>query len=142
MRTLFKIPRIAFPTLSRRTITLWLAGIVALSAVIAPGVSTAVATFTLKKAQKQNLGNTTVATVSGTAAAEAVTEANVDCPEALQATSGGADSPALAASGGEYPWLVSSAPLPGSGRSTGWHVEIYNAFANPQAFTAYAVCAP
>jgi hypothetical protein len=142
MSELFRIPRLALPPLTRRTVWLAVAGLIVLAMVITPGVSSAAKVFTLKKAARISLGNTTTATVAGTAAAESVTPVTVLCPPNHQATNGGADSPVLAASGGEYPWMIVTAPVVGGSTSLGWYVEIFNQFSNPVPFTAWAVCAP
>jgi hypothetical protein len=142
MTELFKIPRIALPAFNRRTMTLAVAGAIVAGAVITPGVSMAAKVFTLRKAAKISLENTSTFTVQGTAAAEKATPTTVNCPPGQQATSGGADSPSLANTmTSSYPWLLVSVPVSSGGRSTGWYVEVYNGGTTPQSYTAYAVCA-
>jgi hypothetical protein len=143
MKELFRIPRIAAPALTRRTISLAVAGVIVAGAVITPGLSLAAKAFTLQKAQKASLGNTSIVTVQGTATPEVATPTTVLCPPGLQATNGGADSPALGnLSGASFPWLLISVPVSSGGRSVGWYVEVYNSQDPPQQYTAYAVCAP
>lgn len=143
MTELFRIPRVAAPALTRRTISLAVAGAIVAGAVITPGVSMAAKAFTLKKAQKASLGNTSTVTVQGTATPEVATPTTVLCSPGHQATNGGADSPALGdASGGSFPWLLVSVPVSSGGRSVGWYVEVYNPGDTAQPYTAYAVCAP
>lgn len=142
MRELFRIPRVALPAWTRRSLALAVAGVIVLSAVITPGVSSAVAVFTMQKAAKISLGNTNTVTVAGTAAPGLITPLTVNCPPNHQAIGGGADSPELAGTGPDlYPWLFESAPV-GTGKSVGWYVEIYNPGSGAKSFTAYAICSP
>lgn len=141
---LFGVRRIAVPALSKRTMSLAVAGVIVAGAVITPGVSLAAKVFTLKKAQKISLGNTSTVTVAGTATSEVATPTTVLCPPGHQATNGGADSPALGNLSGMtgFPWLLISVPVSSGGRSVGWYVEVYNPGTTAQPYTAYAVCAP
>jgi hypothetical protein len=143
MRELLRIPRIGLPALTRRTVSLALAGIVVLAVVITPGVSSALKVFTFQKASKISLGNTRTVTQAGIVV-NPVTGVDIMCPAKHQATSGGADSPSLAGTDpGGFPWLIVSAPITSGAKSVGWHLEILNQGSpTPHQFTAYAVCAP
>lgn len=142
MRELFRIPRVALPAWTRRSLALAVAGVIVLSVVINPGVSGAVALFTMQKASKISLGNTNTITQAGTAAPSTVVAATVPCPAGHQAIGGGADSPSLAGSTPTSPIVFESAPV-GTGKSVAWYVEVYNSSStDPAPFTAYAICSP
>jgi hypothetical protein len=136
MKDLYTAPRY-----TRRSIALIVAGIVAGAAVLTPAVSGAAAFLTKKKADKRYLGNTTVATASGTTGPSggAATTLTVACPAGQQATNGGMDSPVLFG-GSAVVLTLESRPNPASGKPTGWYVEV--AASAPLPFTVYAVCVP
>jgi hypothetical protein len=146
MRDLFRIPRLAVPAWTKRTLTLGVAGVIVLSTLISPGVSSALAVFTMQKAAKISLGNTVTVTQAGTTdgtGGATFHTATILCPPGHQALDGGADSPAIAGTSPDgYTWLTSSAPVNSGGRSVGWYVELIDGTSSPTAFTAYAVCAP
>jgi hypothetical protein len=143
MRELFKVPRLAVPAWTRRTLMLAVAGVMVLSTLISPGVSSALAVFTMQKAAKISLGNTVTVTQAGTtdgSGGATFQPVTVMCPAGHQALNGGLDSPA------NYPsntvWMTVSIPVNSGGRSVGWYVEVLDSTSSPTPFTAYVVCAP
>jgi hypothetical protein len=99
--------------------------------------------LTKKRGDKLFLGNTTEATATSTVAAGTGATITVNCPPGLQATDGGADSPALFDGSGTEAMLVAeSAPVVSAGRSVGWTTEVVNLGSNPLTITGHAVCVP
>jgi hypothetical protein len=127
-----------------RGATLIAVGVVVGSLVLAPGVGLAAKFLTKQQVKKRYLGNTTIATVTGTAPANASGTADVFCPSGRQATGGGATAPGVINPSASYSGIVvlESKPI-GVGRSTGWHVEalgLNDTSTGTIQFTAYAVC--
>ncbi|HEX2025417.1 MAG TPA: hypothetical protein VHH92_03375 [Actinomycetota bacterium] len=146
MRELFRIPRVALPAWTKRTLSVAVAGVIVASMVISPGVSMAAKLFTMKKAAKISLGNTVTVTqalaTDGSGGTTFFTP-TVMCPAGRQALKGGMDSPQnYPGSPNGFVWLTESAPVNSGGRSVGWYMEILDASSASVPFTVYAVCAP
>jgi hypothetical protein len=93
------------------------------------------------------LGNTAVVTQKRTFPASMDTQGDritVNCPSGLQATGGGADSPALfTGAGGQIMIILESKPVVSGTTSTGWEVEVLvGTDTSSLEVTAHAVCSP
>lgn len=136
---LFVSPR-AF---TRRSVPMFLAGIIAGAAVLTPAMSGAAAFLTQKKADKRYLGNTTVATSTSIVPGDSAAALTVACPPGLQALNGGVDSPAFVSTlpttqGVE---VSETKPVLTGARATGWTVEVRTGTGS-YSVTVYAVCSP
>lgn len=124
----------------------WGVSVLALVAVAAGALAIVPATgapkgLTKQKADKRYLQNTSSVGNTATVPADTGATITVLCPPGLQATDGGADSPALfTTSGDDIMTITETFPVQAGARSIGWTVEVLNAGDNPLPITAHAVC--